>query len=442
MCYMNTSKMKIALGFAFGILLVFQIIQFKPGHVVNLDVIKIGAIGDVLLHKENQQQAFSRGNYKAIWKDVVHHFREFDILYANFEGVSANVIRLPNGSLSLVNESKPEYGTVFRSWEFGPNKPNVFNYHSSLVRDLKQSGVDIVSIANNHILDLGDIGMSQTMKVLDDFELPYIGGKRHSSQDWYKIISIGNHKTAWIACTDLINYNVRAEKCKQNRNIYTLCCENTVFLKLVSTLSRSYPVIATIHGGKEDSYSPSDEFQNLVFKTLEAGAILIIGNHPHASQPIEVYKVHKRRTAVVWSVGNFISHQGYGIKYQFQRDIRKRSSGILTFQLKPIANGWDFDCFDYVPTCVECREVQGVDEYFVRDVRKADCENEGRWLKNVWGDWGNCRILEENKQLKSKYSFQHWFSPFVHKSNLSKPYGKGKCTRDINVFNYTSTTFE
>ena len=444
MCYMNAHKIQSSvhcwLGIFFGILLV---LQFKQGQATNIDVIKIGAIGDVLFHKENQQQAFSRGSYKSIWKDVVNHFREFDILYANFEGVSANVIRFPNGSCSLVNKSKPEYGTVFRSWEFVSNGPNVFNYHSSLVQDLKQSGIDVVSVANNHIRDLCDIGMSQTLKVLDDFELPYIGGKINSSQEWYKILSTGNHKTAWIACTALMNYNTKSynnEMCKDQRMV--LCCDNPIFLNLVSTLSRSYPVIATIHGGKTNSYSPSEELQNLVFKTLEAGAILIIGNHPHVSQPIEVYKVHNRRTAVVWSVGNFISHQGYSVRNKYQRDIRKRSSGILTFQLKPFRNGWEFDCFDYVPICVECREIQGVDEYFVRDVRKADCKNEGRWLKNVWGDWGSCRILKENQRLESKYAFQHWFSHFVNKQYHSKPQGKGKCMRDENVFNYTSNTFE
>ena len=402
-------------------------------------VIKIGVIGDLLFHKENQIQAFSKGSYKAIWNDVAHHFQEFDIVFANYEGLSANVMRFSNGSCSVVNESKPEYGHIFRSWEIYTNKPNtlnIFNYHTMLPSDLKHSGIRLVSIANNHILDLCNVGLIQTMKVLMDAKLPFIGGRMDLSEEWYKVITIQGYDIAWIGCTVFTNNHYET-----NNLLY---CNNSIFFKLISKLSRLYEVVVAIHGGKEKSYGPTKRLQRLVFNTLEGGAILVICNHPHVAQPIEVFKIRNRRTAVIWSVGNFISHQGYGVHvkaYNKHRllvpEVRTRASGILKFQLKPFENRLEFDCFDYVPTCVECTEIKGINEYFVRDVRKADCENEGRWLRNVWGDWGVCRALEENLKLESQWGdMKSVIGP------ASKFQGEGKCLRDVNVFNYTSRTFE
>ena len=400
--------------------------------------VKIGVIGDLLFHRENQIQAFSQRSYKSIWNSIQGHFGNFDILYANYEGLSANVISLPNGSCAEVAaQAELEYGPVFRSWEIAGkhSKLNIFNYHSMLARDLKASGFDIVSIANNHILDLCEIGLMKTMDNLIDARLPFIGGKHHIDHGWFEIIWVGVHKIAWIACTETMNQKYPTES--------VLYCDNPEFLNLVSSLSEWYTVVACVHGGSANSYGPTRSFQEIVFNTLKNGAVLVLGNHPHVSQPVEVFRVNNRRTAVLWSAGNFISHQGFGIKddrnISYNKpDLRKRSSGILNFQLKPYGGGLQFDCFDYVPTCVECTEVNGVDEYFVRHVENADCESEGRWLENVWGKWGECQSPEENINLESR-----WGSMMdIHEPPTPKLLGEGKCLRDLNVFNYNTRIFE
>ena len=426
------------LGFVVGITFLFYFQPYLVQH--RKSVITIGVIGDILFHKENQIQAFSKGSYSSIWNHVAHHFQQFDIVFANYEGVSANVIRLPNGSCSVVNEYKSEYGHIFRSWEiykYKPNTPNIFNYHTMLARDLKQSGIGLVSIANNHILDLCNVGLIQTMKGLKFAELPFIGGRMNSSEEWYEITTIRGYDIAWIGCTVFTNWH-------DDETDNLLYCNNPIFLKLISKLNRLYEVVVTIHGGKENSYGPGKSTQRLVFNALQEGAMLVICNHPHVAQPVEVFKIHNRRTAVIWSVGNFISHQGYGlIPVHFNKSrtnvpsVRKRSSGIIKFQFKPFENGLEFDCFDYVPTCVECVKTKEDYEYFVRDVREADCENEGRWLRNVWGDWGACRALEENLMLALK-----WRAMKSPTKPAPKLQGNGKCLRDVNVFNYVSQTFE
>ena len=87
---------------------------------------------------------------------------------------------------------------------------------------------------------------------------------------------------------------------------------------------------------------------------------------------------------------------------------------------------------------MECTEVNGVDEYFVRHVENADCESEGRWLENVWGKWGECQTLEENTNLESRWGTMM----DIHEPPNPKLLGKGKCLRDLNVFNYKTRIFE
>ena len=63
--------------------------QFRPALKKS---VKIGVIGDLLFHRENQIQALSQRSYKSIWNSIQGHFGNFDVLYANYEGLSANVV--------------------------------------------------------------------------------------------------------------------------------------------------------------------------------------------------------------------------------------------------------------------------------------------------------------------------------------------------------------
>ena len=442
------------ISFCFGciILKIYQSVRIINEVDTEKDYITIGVVGDLLFHKRNQIQAFSRGSYKSIWEGVTHHFGKFDILLANYEGLSAKVERHSNETCSEVvgdAAERKEYGGVYRSWEFSESgRVNVFNYHPILGRDLKESGFSLVSIANNHILDLCDIGLQQTMDILTEIGLPFIGaGRNLNNKGWYHITKHGNYKIAWVACTMTTN--------QIHETTSLLYCNYPIFPALISLLSRTYTVIAVVHGGKEYSYTPSKSLQNTVFSAVRSGAVLVLGNHAHTAQPIEVFRVHNRRAAVIWSIGNFISHQGFGVfddlPYNYNNpDVRKRSSGILEFRLKPFrselnddsstADLLEFGCFDYVPTCVVCQDKGGgVVEYYVEEVGDSGkCEVEGRWLRNVWGEWGECRGLEERHELVSK-----WSEDFGKiKPQKMKRRGEGMCLKDDNVFNYDTRQFE
>ena len=125
---------------------------------VNNRYISISAIGDILFHRELQESSFRNPKgYLSLWESLIPYLNQSDITYANYEGPSAPVKLYQNGTCVLL-EVSPEmnYGEIYRSWEFDKMgiMGNVFNFHESLAKDVKESGIDVVSLANNHILDM------------------------------------------------------------------------------------------------------------------------------------------------------------------------------------------------------------------------------------------------------------------------------------------------
>lgn len=269
--------------------------------------ITISAVGDLLLHGGLQRQAYSYSTgFKSLWTEAIPYFREADIAYANLEGPVADGIQC-NGRNSgndravVGQDCRKSSSSVYTSY------PR-FNYHSDLVEDLIDSGIDVVSTANNHSLDRFSVGADETIKALDAHGLAFTGTRESEGRQrpWYVTTRAKGKDIAWISCT----YGTNGMP--DNKNQVLNCFSSNAVASLVASLKNSVDaVIVTPHWGYEYQPSPNNRQKRYAKAWLDAGATAVIGAHPHVVQPWEKYTTADgRETVIVYSLGNFVSGQG------------------------------------------------------------------------------------------------------------------------------------
>jgi hypothetical protein len=284
--------------------------------------VTIAAVGDFLLHGRLQQQAYaSPERFLDLWGEVADLLWQADVTYGNLEGPTAPGLAAPSRVV-------PDPGLVFDNRVY-TGYPR-FNYHPSLASDLLDSGIDVVSTANNHSLDRGPLGADRTIDALEASGLPFTGTRRRDrSGDWHTVTDVNGFRLAWVACT--FSTNQIPDPNKQVLGCYT---DTAALERLVRELAAAPDidaVIVTPHWGIEYTANPRRREVDLAHRLLEAGATIVFGGHPHVLQPWEKYVTRDgRETFVIYSLGNFVSGQ---------RDLPRRSTLILYVGLVRDADG-------------------------------------------------------------------------------------------------------
>jgi hypothetical protein len=264
------------------------------------DVVTIGAVGDVLLHHELQKQAFAEPErHLDLWSGIVDLLRQPDFTWANLEGPIARGIDRKGNE---VEDPGPRYDNVVYT-----GYPR-FNYHHWVAEDLRKSGVDLVSTSNNHAFDRYELGAERTIEALKKARLPFVGTRaRGSKAPWHVVTEVGGLRLAWVACTLYTNFH----KDKEGQILY--CFQGNTVRDLVRKLDADEDidaVVVTPHWGKEYLTEPGERQTEYARQWVEAGAVAIIGAHPHVLQPWERLETPNGRDAfVIHSLGNFVSHQ-------------------------------------------------------------------------------------------------------------------------------------
>jgi Bacterial capsule synthesis protein PGA_cap len=284
--------------------------------------ITIAAVGDVLLHSPLQKQAYSAPDgHHSLWKAVEPLIARADLAYANLEGPCAHGL-----STSGATKDPGEHfdNVVYTSYP-------QFNYHDSLVGALEDSGFDVVSTANNHAMDRRVLGADETIDALRSKSLPFSGTRKSSEPDapWFALTESHGVRVAWLACSFSTNGIPDAKH--QVLHCYE---DKAVVLDTIKQLRARKDVdvvLVTPHWGEEYHHAPEKREQQLAHDLIEAGALAVIGNHPHVVQPMEKYVASDgRETFVLYSLGNFVSGQS---------GVDTRSSMLLYLGLTKGADG-------------------------------------------------------------------------------------------------------
>ena len=150
-------------------------------------------------------------------------------------------------------------------------------------RALRNAGVDIASMANNHTQDYGQNGIRQTEKSLFENGIEPLG------QGKMVLKTVNGIKIATLAY-DIVWHSVDGQ---------------TVKADLLKARTQADIVMALFHWGNEYTVEPTDTQKKFAHIAVDNGADLVVGNHPHWVQAIEVYK----NKLIVYSHGNLVFDQ-------------------------------------------------------------------------------------------------------------------------------------
>lgn len=200
---------------------------------------------------------------------------------------------------------------------------------------LKAAGVDVVGMANNHALDYGPVGMSDTFDAIAASGMPVLGLGRDATEAFRPhITSVNGQRIAIFAATDWLEPALVSQwAATDTRPGLAFCIDPS---RLVSAVSSVRPQVDTVvvflHWGTETTHCASPEQHTLARSLIAAGADIIVGSHAH-----RVFGAgHVGDALVAYGLGNFV---------YFREDGESGSSGILLVT----ATGRHVDSYEWVP---------------------------------------------------------------------------------------------
>jgi poly-gamma-glutamate synthesis protein (capsule biosynthesis protein) len=182
-------------------------------------------------------------------------------------------------------------------------KAYTFRSDPSNASILKELGVDIAGIANNHVCDYGLDALSDTIAALDDAGIPNVGAGNNideAMRPWYFVAN--GKKIGIVAATQIERtYNYTKEATETSPGVLKTLDPEKFTTLIRETKEQSDYVIAFVHWGTEgSSYYEADQVE-LAEAFAAAGADAVIGGHTHCLQGIN----YIGDVPVIYSLGNF-----------------------------------------------------------------------------------------------------------------------------------------
>lgn len=226
--------------------------------------------GDVMLDRAVRSLMDKNGlNYP--FEKIASDIGGTDYVFANFEGPIKEIPVATSKSIS-------------------------FRFKPDVVQVIKDAGITIVSIANNHALDQGWGGREDTKKFLQAGGISYFGHPKNEHDDNVLISNISGSRVAFLGYDDTI-FKIDADAAAAY--IEQLKAENDY-------------VIISVHWGVEYVHTPTKRKIELAHRFVDAGADLVIGHHPHVVQTMEIYN----GVPIFYSLGNFVFDQYFSTDTQ------------------------------------------------------------------------------------------------------------------------------
>jgi poly-gamma-glutamate synthesis protein (capsule biosynthesis protein) len=301
----------------------------ESNRIVNPDssvTISISVVGDLMCHGPQFEYARvvkDSFDFSPVYRNVKKYLESSDFTFGNLETVTAG------------KESGGYTGYPF------------FNTPASYLTALKDVGFDLLVTANNHSLDRSEEGILKTINEINSRNIKYVGtSTSQRDRDSIRIFDVKGIKIAILA----YSYGTNGNPIPKGKNYLINLIDYELIKKDIQSAKSNGAelVLVHFHFGEEYKREPVQFQKDVVNKTIELGADIIIGGHPHVLQPVNFYKTNNAKLDtgfVAYSMGNFFSNQ---------QDRYKYSGLILTINIKKdfSQNRFDITEVAYLPTWV------------------------------------------------------------------------------------------
>lgn len=213
------------------------------------------------------------------------------------------------------------------------------------VEALALSGINAVSLANNHILDYGPEALLDTLALLDAQGIAYAGaGPDAELARRPALLEINGIKVALLAYSGAFGETYPAWRPAPVKPGPAFYEDRDAFARDIERASRAADVvIVSMHWGDEYTYTVNREQREMGQLAVDSGANLVLGHHPHTPQGIEIY----RGKPVVYSLGNFLFYPFETYTFCNESYIftaRVGQNGVESIRLLPVLLGDSRPC--------------------------------------------------------------------------------------------------
>ncbi|MBQ6313051.1 MAG: CapA family protein [Lachnospiraceae bacterium] len=182
-------------------------------------------------------------------------------------------------------------------------KAFTFSANPENVKYLKELGVDVAGLANNHVFDYGEQGLLDTLATLEAAQIPYVGAGHNINEAASPVyVKAGPLTIAYVAAERAEKVQIVTQEATEDQPGVLRCYENDRFIESIrEAAGKADYVIALPHWGTEHATELEDVQKDGARAYIDAGADAVIGAHPHILQGIEYYN----GKPIVYSLGNF-----------------------------------------------------------------------------------------------------------------------------------------
>lgn len=260
------------------------------------DAVRIGFVGDLILLRDMVELGRKSGNYdySPMFSSMHGYFGECDLMTGVLEGP------LPG----------EELGYTTANYEDG--RPLKCGYPDSFLTAIKEAGIDFVTVANNHLFDKDREGMERTIKQLEANSMPYVG----YGSNVRTLVNVRGLKIAVLAYNFAFNgkttsffFEAGNEDLPhlivpKNNRYYSKCLDRVKEDFDWAKKQQPHCIMVYPHIGEQFLHKP-DKNQLHWFDIFDSlGADIILGCHPHATQPL----CFENNSARLYCPGNFVNN--------------------------------------------------------------------------------------------------------------------------------------
>ncbi len=329
--------------------------------------------------------------------------------YRNSNLIDENILNLMSESnFRILNLESPLTENISRN-RILKTGPYLSSRPDTIIPILKKLRVNLVTLANNHILDYGESSLINTLNVLKNNNIAYVGAGANSLQAAQPYILKNNDLSAAILNFAENEWSI-AEKNKAGANPLNII-DN--FNSIKAAKNNHDKVVCIIHGGNEYCKFPSPQIIKQFKFYIDSGADAIISHHTHCIGGYEIYK----KAPILYGIGNFVftlnsrNNEWYrGLLALFS--IEKNKS--ITFKIFPVKQHHR----SFYTTKISGDELKSVNNelYEINEIIKDN--------KKLVNAWNNCIQSNRNEYLNlmSPFNFisNRYLRVAINKMGLGK----------------------
>ena len=261
-------------------------------------------VGDCLIHRYVYTDASNNDgtySFSKMFTEVSDLIKDHDLAYYNQE---SNI-----GGKSLGLSAYPR-----------------FNSPEEIGDDMLNLGFNLISLANNHTMDKGEKGVINSVNYWKTKQGVYYTGEALSwenRENNIKVLEKNGIKYAFFSYTTVTNGLLPPTGKEYLTNIYS---KEKAQNDINKVRDKADFIIVAMHWGEEYTTNPSANQKQVASDLSKMGVNLIIGNHAHSLQPVEMIN----DTLVFYALGNFIAAQD---------TVDKQTGAIVSLNVKKDDNG-------------------------------------------------------------------------------------------------------